>query len=129
MQNIKYKVKHNRFPKELTIRVNNNHILLSEEFIYMDSHLGVIRVPKGFDCLYVEDLNELAVRIIFEYSYKTQLKSRLEINNMIGRALKDANISVAKRFIINLINHTIKLVDWYGLDDKTLIKYRVMGRR
>jgi hypothetical protein len=129
MQNIKYKVKHNRFPKELNIRVNNEHIVLSEEFIYMDSHLGVIRIPKGFDCVYTKNLNELAVRIIFEYSYKTQLKSRLEINNMIGRALKDANISFVKRFVINLINHTIKVVDWYGLDDKTLIRYRVMGRR
>lgn len=103
MQNIKFKVKHNRFPKELSLRVNSDHCILMEEFIYMDSHIGVIRIPKGFDCIYSNDLNETAIRILFEYCYKTQTYSRFEINNMIGRALRDSGIPLVKRTIINII--------------------------
>lgn len=129
MQNIKYKVPHNRFPKELMIRVNGNYCVLSEEFLYLDSHIGVIRIPKGFDCIYSNDLKETAIRILFEYCYKTQTYSRFEINNMIGRALKDSGLALIKRLVINILNHTIKAFDWYTIDDKTLIRYRIMGRR
>lgn len=138
------KVKHNRFPKELvykdiSIERKTFTIVMVEEFLYLDSHIGVLRVPVGFDCdlasipqIFQWLIPKVGIyngpSILHDYGYCVQRKSRYDYDNMFLRAMKDAGVGVIKRNLIYSMVRMFGWINWMAVKEEELIKYRNLGK-